>query len=127
MTFLTGIGGGLGLASLFGMVPDCSEVTQYRYHTHAIGFVSAFINFAFKLGMAICTAVIGWVLAAYGYVANEAQNEGVLNAINYSMNMVVGIILIIGAVALYFYNIDKKTYSEMLSEVERRIAEKHAL
>ncbi len=127
MTFLTGIGGGLGLASLFGMVPDCSEVTQYRYHTHAIGFVSAFINFAFKLGMAICTAVIGWVLAAYGYVANEAQNEGVLNAINYSMNMVVGIILIIGAVALYFYNIDKKTYSEMLGEVERRIAEKHAL
>lgn len=127
MTFLTGIGGGLGLASLFGMVPDCSEVTQYKYHTHAIGFISAFINFAFKLGMAVCTAVIGWVLAAYGYVANGVQNEGVLNAINYSMNLVVGVILIIGAVTMYFYNIDKKTYSEMLSEVEQRIAEKHAL
>ena len=127
MTFLTGIGGGLGLASLFGMVPDCSEVTQYKYHTHAIGFVSAFINFAFKLGMAICTAVIGWVLAAYGYVANGAQNEGVLTAINYSMNMVVGVILIVGAAALYFYNIDKKTYSDMLREVEHRIAEKNAL
>ena len=127
MTFLTGIGGGLGLASLFGMVPDCSEVTQYKYHIHAIGFVSSFINFAFKLGMAICTAVIGWVLAANGYIANGVQNQGVLDAINYSMNLVVGIVLLVGAAALYFYNIDKKTYSEMLSEVENRIAEKHAL
>lgn len=127
LTFLTGIGGGLGLASLFGMVPDCSEVTQYKYHTHAIGFVSAFINFSFKLGMAICTAVIGWVLAANGYSANGVQNEGVLTAINYSMNLVVGVILVIGAIALYFYNIDKKTYSEMLSAVEQRIAENHEL
>ncbi len=127
MTFLTGIGGGLGLASMFGMVPDCSEVTQYKYHTHAIGFVSAFINFAFKLGMAICTAVIGWVLYALGYVANGVQNTSVLTAINYSMNLIVGIILIIGAVFLYFYNIDKKTYAEILANVEKRLAEKHTL
>jgi Na+/melibiose symporter-like transporter len=109
------------------MIPDCSEVTQYKYHTHAIGFVSAFINFAFKLGMAVCTAVIGWVLAAYGYVANNVQNENVLNAINYTMNLVVGVILIVGAIALYFYNLDKKTYAEILSEVEQRLAEQHAL
>lgn len=127
LTFLTGIGGGLGLASLFGMIPDCSEVTQHKYHIHAIGFVSAFITFAFKLGMAICTAMIGWILDALGYVANGVQNTNVLNAMNYSMNLIVGVILIIGAVALYFYDIDKKTYSEIRSEVEKRLAAQQSI
>lgn len=127
MTFLTGIGGGLGLASLFGMVPDCSEITQYKYHTHAIGFISAFINFAFKLGMAFCTAFIGWILSALGYAANVQQNASVLTAINFTMNGICGILLIIAAAALLFYNIDKKTYAEIRQQVEKKIAENYEL
>lgn len=127
MTFLTGIGGGLGLASLFGMVPDCSEVTHYKYHTHAIGFISSFINFAFQLGMALCTALVGWILAALGYIANAQQTQPVLIAINICMNLACGIILIIGAAALIFYNIDKKTYAEIRAKVELRILESQEL
>lgn len=127
LTFLTGIGGGLGLASLFGMVPDCSEVTQQKYHTHAIGFISAFINFAFKLGMAFCTAFIGWILSGLGYVANAAQRPIVLSAINTSMNGVCGVLLIGAAIALIFYNIDKKTYAKIRAQVEEKIAESHEL
>ena len=127
MTFLTGIGGGLGLASLFGMVPDCSEYTQYKYHTHAIGFISAFINFAFKLGMAFCTAFIGWILSALGYMANAEQNTSVLTAINLTMNGICGILLIGAAAALIFYGIDKKTYAGMRREIEKKIEESHEL
>ncbi len=127
LTFLTGIGGGLGLASLFGMVPDCSEVTQQKYHTHAIGFVSAFINFAFKLGMAICTACVGWVLSGLGYVVNGTQNQNVLTAINFCMNGVCGILLIIASIALLFYRLDKKTYAEIRLEVEQKVAVSHEL
>ena len=127
MTFLTGIGGGLGLASLFGMVPDCSEYTQYKYHTHAIGFISAFINFAFKLGMAFCTAFIGWILSALGYMANAEQNTSVLTAINLTMNGICGILLIGAAVALIFYGIDKKSYAAMRREIEKKIEESHEL
>lgn len=118
-TFLTGIGGGLGLASLFGMVPDTTEYTQYKYHQHAAGFVSAFINFAFKLGMAICTAVIGWVLGALGYMANQVQSIEVMTAINVCMNLVCGIALLGAGIILYFYSIDKKTYAYMVEELSK--------
>jgi GPH family glycoside/pentoside/hexuronide:cation symporter len=127
LTFFTGIGGGLGLASLFGMVPDCSEVSQYVYHTHAIGFISSFINFAFKLGMAICTAVIGWVLGAQGYVANAQQNAQVMNTINICMNLVCGLALLGAGIILYFYTIDKKKYAEIVTALKKRIAEEAKL
>ncbi|WHH59518.1 MFS transporter [Petroclostridium sp. X23] len=112
-TFLTGIGGGLGLASLFGMVPDTTEYSQYKYNIHAAGFISSFINFAFKLGMAICTAAIGWLLGSFGYIANQVQNAQVMSAINNSMNLFCGI-------ALYFYKIDKKKYDQIVEELNKR-------
>ncbi|OAA89325.1 MFS transporter [Clostridium ljungdahlii] len=119
LTFLTGIGGGLGVASLFGMVPDTTEYTQYKYHQHAAGFLSAYINFAFKLGMAICTAVIGWVLGALGYAANQVQSIKVMTAINVSMNLVCGIALLGAGIILYFYTIDKKTHLHMIEEINK--------
>ncbi|KZL89350.1 MFS transporter [Clostridium magnum] len=118
-TFLTGIGGGLGIASLFGMVPDTTEYTQYKYHQHAAGFVSAFITFAFKFGMAICTAIIGWVLGSLGYIANYGQNLNVMTAINVCMNLVCGIALLGSGVILYFYTIDKKTHVHMIEEINK--------
>ncbi len=119
MTFLTGVGGGLGLASLFGMVPDTTEYTQYHYKKHAAGFVSSFINFAFKLGMALCTAIIGWVLGAFGYIANQAQNPEVLSAINICMNLVCGLALVAGGVLLYFYKLDKRSHVGMIQDLGR--------
>lgn len=117
LTFLTGVGGGLGLASLFGMVPDTTEYTQFHHRKHAAGFVSSFINFAFKLGMALCTAVIGWVLGGLGYVANQQQSDSVLSAINICMNLVCGIALLAGGIALYFYKLDKEQHASMIDSL----------
>lgn len=117
LTFFTGIGGGLGLASLFGMVPDTTEYTQYHYKKHAAGFVSSFINFAFKLGMALCTAVIGWVLGGLGYVANQQQTPEVMSAINICMNLVCGLALVAGGLILYFYKLDKTSHGDMIDNL----------
>lgn len=117
MTFITGIGGGLGLASMFGMVPDTTEYSQNKYHVRAAGFISSFINFAFKVGMALCTAVIGWVLGFLGYSANLTQTPTVLSAINICMNLVCGITLIAGGILMAFYDLDKNKFSRMVDEL----------
>lgn len=77
--------------------------------------------------MAFCTAFIGWILSALGYLANAEQNASVLTAINLTMNGICGILLIGAAVALIFYGIDKKTYAGMRMEIEKKIEESHEL
>lgn len=117
MSILIGIGQGMILASLFGMVPDTTEYTIWRYKVHAAGFVSAFITFALKIGTAVSAAGAGWVLGWIGYVANEQQSESSLFWINWTSHIFVGVLMILGAVCLWFYKLDKKTYDDIVEEL----------
>lgn len=122
MTVFNGFSMGMILASLFGMVPDTTEYTSYHYNVHAAGFIAAFINFAFKSGTAISVAAAGWVLQAVGYVANQQQTAQTLYSINFLSHMFVAIMLIIGAVCMYFYKLDKASYNDIVQKLEERVA-----
>lgn len=120
MSVFIGIGQGMILASLFGMIPDTTEYTIWRYKIHAAGFVSAFITFAFKLGIAISTAGTGWVLAAIGYRADAVQTPQALYWINWTSHLLVGVLMLLGALCLRFYKLDKKTYDEIVEDLDRQ-------
>lgn len=117
MSVLIGIGQGMILASLFGMVPDTTEYTISRYKVHAAGFVSAFITFALKVGTAVSAAGAGWVLSWIGYQANVQQTPSALFWINFTSHIFVGILMILGAVCLWFYKLDKTTYNQIVDEL----------
>jgi sugar (glycoside-pentoside-hexuronide) transporter len=120
MSVLIGFGQGMILASLFGMVPDTTEYTIWRYKVHAAGFVSAFITFAFKLGIAVATAGAGWVLAGIGYQADAVQTPHALYWINWTSHLLVGVLMLLGAACLYFYKLDKKTYDDIVDDLDRQ-------
>ncbi len=120
MSVLIGVGQGMILASLFGMVPDTTEYTIWRYKVHAAGFVSAFITFAFKLGIAVATAGAGWVLAGIGYQADAAQTPHALYWINWTSHLLVGVLMLLGALCLRFYKLDKKTYDDIVDDLNRQ-------
>ncbi len=119
ITVFNGYSAGLVLASLFGMTPDTTEYTAYYYGVHAAGFISAFINFAFKLGTAFCTAAAGWVMAGLGYVPNVAQTPTVLAAINFSVHIFVGLTMVAAAICMYNYKLDKKVHADLCEKLER--------
>ncbi|WP_182049551.1 MFS transporter [Changpingibacter yushuensis] len=120
MSVLFGIGQGMILASLFGMVPDTTEYTIWRYRILAAGFVSAFITFAMKVGTAISTAGAGWVLGWIGYVPNEQQNDTTLFWINFFCHVFIGSLCLVGAICLRFYRLDKKSYANMVADISAR-------
>jgi sugar (glycoside-pentoside-hexuronide) transporter len=118
MAAMIGLSWGLVLASIYGMIPDITEYTIHRYKIHAAGFISAFITFALKVGTAAAGLGTGAVLGAVGYVANTTQSDTTLFWINFSANVFLGLMMLAGGVCLLFYRLDKKTYNQIVNELE---------
>ncbi len=115
LTFIGGWGLGVAIASMYGINPDVTEYTQYKSKIRVTGFITSFTSFSFKVGLALSTAVVGWVLGALGYVAGIAQNPGVLVGINWFMNLVPAFSALFGIAALLFYKLDKDTYLDIVN------------
>jgi Na+/melibiose symporter-like transporter len=109
---------GLMLATQFGIFPDVTEYTRYYHGIYASGFLSSFINFAYKFGAAIMTASAGWILAAVGYAANQTQSAFTLGAIR-SHHLFIAFFQIIAAIVMSQYKLDRKTYGELVDKLER--------
>jgi sugar (glycoside-pentoside-hexuronide) transporter len=109
---------GLTLATQFGIFPDVTEYTRYRHGIYASGFLSSFINFAYKFGAAIMAAASGWLLASVGYVANAAQTPFTLGAIR-CFHLFMAFFLILAGIIMSRYKLDRKTYGELVEKLER--------
>jgi len=115
-----GFGMGMMLASIFGMEPDCAEYTQYYEHgVYIPGFISTIINFALKFGQAIAISAATAVMAALGYVANLAQTPVVLSGINFMSHMFVFLVMVIVAIAMFTYKLDKEKYAWLCERISK--------
>lgn len=82
------------------------------------------ISLGNKIGMAIGTSVLAAVLGAFGYVANQQQNEAVLAVMKHSFTTIPGILWIITAAVLFFYRLNRKAYNQIVQEIQERKGEK---
>lgn len=105
---------------MYGMVPDTVEYGEHKTGIRAAGFISSFINFFLKLGMAVGTSGVAFLLAYFGYQAGADQPMEVLTAINLIMNLVPGILSVITGLVFIAYKLDKKTYYNLVSEIDEK-------
>ncbi len=120
LTFLFGAFASSGLTGLYAMVPDVTEYAQVKSGVRAGGVLFSVVNFGSKFGMAFSGAIFGWVLGSMGYVAGAAQPQSLLNVMNWSMNGMCGIVLVVAIVAMVFYNLDKKTHAELVQKLQTK-------
>lgn len=118
MSVFQGLGQGLFLASIYGMQPDCAEYTQYTEGLYLPGFISTIINFALKFGQAIAISAATGALGILGYVAGKQQTSEVLSGINFMSHGLVGIIMIVVAVAMFTYPLSKEKHAWLCEKVE---------
>ncbi len=120
LTFAFGVCGGGGFTALYGMVPDITEYTQLKYGNRSGAFLFAFVNFGSKFGIAFLTALFGWVMGGLGYAPGAVQSDTVLFTMNLFLNTIAGLVLLLGIIALLFYNLDKKTHASIVEALERQ-------
>lgn len=87
----------------WAMYTDTADFGEWKMGRRATGLIMAASLFALKLGLTLGGAIVGWVLAYYGFVANQPQTPGTLKGIVLLMSIYPAIIGIIGGLLMIFY------------------------
>ena len=108
------------------MVADCVDYQQYRTGKRNDGSYYAVYGLATKLGNAIGSGVGVIIISAFGYVANAEQTAATQAGINFTVNLLPAILLVVGAVLLLIlWNKSDADFDDYRAKVrEREAAEK---
>ncbi|MCX7876855.1 MAG: MFS transporter [Melioribacteraceae bacterium] len=113
---------GFTIPLLWAMMADVADYSEWKNNRRATGIIFSAIVFALKAGLGIGGAITGYILALYGYIPNEVQNQEALNGINNTMSIFPAITFLICAITLFFYKIDKKLEIKITDDLaERRL------
>jgi len=106
----------------FAMYADTADYTEWRTGRRATALTFAAATFSQKLGGALASAMIAWVLAAMGYVANQSQSDASQQGIVLLMTVIPGLVALLAAWTMRFYPLD----DAQLAHIQQALAERKA-
>jgi GPH family glycoside/pentoside/hexuronide:cation symporter len=104
----------------FSMYADCADYTEWKTGRRATAMTFAAATFSQKLGGALASAAIAWVLAAMGYVANQAQSEASRLGIVLLLTVIPGVIALLAAWVMRFYPLDDAELARVQADLHAR-------
>ena len=110
--------------AIYAIIPDCVEYGEWKTGIRNDGFQYAFVSLGNKIGMALGTSLLAVALGSAGYVANAIQNEAVISVMRHAFSTIPGVLWILTAGCLVFYRLNKKTYNQIVAELEKSKANK---
>ena len=113
---------GVIITLLFSMYTDCAEYGEWRTGKNTAGLTVSASMFSLKFGSAVGGALPGFILAAFGFVANAIQTDTAITGIRLMFNVLPAVFFVSAAVLMYFYRIDR----EMLTRVETELHERRS-
>ncbi|AQQ70024.1 Inner membrane symporter YicJ [Limihaloglobus sulfuriphilus] len=116
----------MGSPILWAMMADCVEYGELKTGRRVTGLVFSGALFTLKLGMALGGAILGWLLAYFGYQEKaDMQTEEAIRGIVLIFTLIpaIGHILVIGIVSRYKLTDDK--CRQIRIELENRRVDTH--
>ena len=113
---------GLTSPLLWAMMGDVADHGEWTTGRRATGMVFAGVVFALKAGLGFGGAISGWVLGAYGYVANQAQTERALDGILLLVSWLPAATFGLGAACVLLYSITRRDEVDMAADLDARRA-----
>lgn len=125
MTFLWGALVALGGAPIavlgWALIPDTVEYAQHRLGIRADGVILSTASFFQKLGKTVAGASIPAILAWFGYVANQEQNELTLLGILFCIALVPLIINVLLYIFSALHKLDARTHKDLVEDLTNRL------
>lgn len=106
----------------FSMYADSADYNEWRTGRRATAMTFSAATFSQKLGGALASASIGWVLALLGYVANAEQNAGSQQGILWLMSVIPGIVALLAAAVMWCYPLSEAQVHALQQELATRRA-----
>jgi GPH family glycoside/pentoside/hexuronide:cation symporter len=104
----------------FSMYADCADYTEWKTGRRATAMTFAAAAFSQKLGGAVASAGIAWMLAAMGYVANQAQSDASLTGIALLLTVIPGVVALLAAGVMLAYPLDGAQLRKIQDELNQR-------
>lgn len=120
LNIFIGIAAGIVLPVIWAIYADIADYSEWKNGRRATGLIFSSSTMSQKFGWTIGGSLTGWMLGAFGFVANEIQSDEALFGIRFMISIAAGIGALVAAVFLYFYQLDEKT----MSEIEASLLEK---
>ena len=107
----------------FSMYADCADYTELKTGRRATALTFSAATFSQKLGGALASAVIAWVLAGMGYVANQAQSDASQMGIVLLLTVIPGVVAFVAAMVMRAYPLDDAALAGMQDTLAQRRAQ----
>ena len=104
-------------ALVWSMYADCADYGEWKSGHRITGLTFSTLQFAQKFGLAVGAGLAGYILALFGFVANEVQTETSLTGIRFMFSVVPAVLAIAGAISIFFYRIDSTRIRVMEREL----------
>jgi GPH family glycoside/pentoside/hexuronide:cation symporter len=101
----------------WAMYTDTADYSELETGRRATGLVMSASLFALKLGVALGSAILAWILAGYGFQPNVEQTAQSLQGIKLAMSFYAAIPAIIGTAIMFFYPLT----NERMVEIEKEL------
>lgn len=104
----------------WSMYADSADYTEWKTGRRATGMTFSAATFAQKLGGALGSAAMLWVLAAIGYVAKEAQTDASQTGIALLHTVIPGVIALVATAIISFYPLTNNKLVEIQADLKSR-------
>ena len=104
----------------FSMYADCADYTEWKTGRRATAMTFAAAAFSQKFGGALASAVIAWMLAGMGYVANQAQSDASRLGIVLLLTVIPGVVALLAAAVMVLYPLDERGLARVQADLQAR-------
>jgi glycoside/pentoside/hexuronide:cation symporter, GPH family len=112
---------GITIPLLWAMIADVADYSEWKNNRRATAIIFSAMIFGLKVGLSIGGALVGALLAHYGYDANlPNQATETVQGIKLMVSVFPSLFFIAGACLLFFYEINKSKETQ----IERELAER---
>ncbi len=105
---------------VFAMNADCADYGEWRSGRRSTGLIYSGGGFAGKLGLAVGAGLVGFILAQFGFIANQPQTETALLGIRLMFTLFPAVLSLLGAAAILFYRLDRALVGQIETELAER-------
>ncbi|MBV6427464.1 MAG: putative glycoside/cation symporter YagG [Haliscomenobacter sp.] len=112
---------GVTIPILWAMIADVADYSEWKNNRRATAIIFSAMVFGLKIGISIGGGLAAYILSASHYVAGaSAQTVETVQNIKLSVSVFPGLIFLIGASALFLYEINKKMEVSIEQDLKQR-------
>lgn len=109
-------------ALVWAMYADTADYGEWKTGRRTTALIFSALQFAQKLGLAIGAGVSGYILALFGFIANQDQSDLSITGIRLMFSVFPAILALLGVGAVFFYSLSE----DKVQLIEKELAPRNS-